>query len=216
MYYQANKSSLYQYIDELRQRWGISYSSYPINTISLCNKCEDIIVEQHPFNTNGLCGIAMLGDKVDTIIVNRNRSPREQNFDCGHEILHISKHRNSGEDCFRCFTSPKPEQDLTIEWEANEGSAELTVPYKLFLPKIKAAFKNLRTRVDLKCLQTDLALTFDVSMAVIYYRFENLKCEIAQYNDGIPLRQIALISHAEQARRGLRILSLNDIFGRAS
>lgn len=212
MDYYSNKISLYEYVNQLRCDRQLSYYNYPLDIVTYCEMRNDIVIDHYSFNTTGLCGIAMLGDKSDTIILNSGRSEREQNFDCGHELIHVTKHRNLGEECFRCFTTPKENQNQILEWEANEGSAELLVPYRLFLPKVKAAYNKLRTWRDLKCLKTDLALEFNVSMAVIYYRLESLKCEIMQYNNGTPLGQVTLMSQTEQSAHGVHIRSLNDMF----
>lgn len=174
------------------------------------------MVAKHLFDNKGLCGIAMLGDKTDTVILNANRSEREQNFDCGHELMHLSKHRNIGEDCFQCFAIPQPEQNELLEWEANEGSAELLVPYRLILPLVKKAYPSLTNRNAYKQFQVDLSWKFGVSMPVIYYRFESLKYEIAQYNAGVSLKDIEILSKSKLLQKGMHIRSLNDMFNIAS
>lgn len=57
----------------------------------------------HNFKTIGFCGAAFPGDKKDTIILNSNRSPKQLNFDCGHEIIHLIKHKEQVDGTFTCF-----------------------------------------------------------------------------------------------------------------
>lgn len=94
-------------------------------------------------------------------MLNARHSVEELNFDCGHELIHLTKHRGLGLSSFHCFDTLKPKQDPFIEWEANEGAAELTVPYRSFLPLLSDAilssapgriwtFSAIAWRVDIR------------------------------------------------------------------
>lgn len=210
------KKDLYCFVEALRKEAKLSFSNYPINTVKLCHASERVDIDYADFKTSGICGTAMLGEKVDTIILNSNRSEREQNFDCGHEMIHLAHHRENHQECFQCFTTPRVCQDSFVEWQANEGSAEMLVPYKLLFPHVRAAYNGINSFGRLESFKASMALSFDVSMAVINFRIESLKYEIRQYCSGIPFEDINFLSKSEQDRLGISILSLNDIFPRSA
>lgn len=210
------KKDLHLFVELLRKEMNLNLGSYPISTVKLCEATSCVDVDYVNFKTKGICGTAMLGEKVDTIILNMNRSERERNFDCGHEIIHLTHHRENQQECFQCFATPKPSQDPFVEWQANEGSAELLVPYKLLLPEVRTACGNINSFGKLESFKTSMALNFDVSMAVINYRLESLKYEIRQYFSGVPFENINFLSKAEQDRLGMSVPSLNDIFPRSA
>ena len=83
--------------------------------------------------------MACLGDssKPDIILLNSHRNKIEQKIDCSHEAIHLAFHRNINCKSFNCFETALPSQNKYLEWQANEGSAELNVPFQTLLPKIK-------------------------------------------------------------------------------
>ncbi|OCN00756.1 hypothetical protein A7X67_08250 [Clostridium sp. W14A] len=209
----SSKSDLYKYVEWLREQFEIDSGSYPINTIGLCNQEKNVELKYHSFNTNGFCGAILLGDKLDTIVLNSNRAPNEQNFDCGHEIVHGTKHRHKGIDCFSCMelkVKRKPNINF-YEWEANEGSAEFLVPYRSLLPEIKEEYSHLKEWNDYNILKFRLSKKFNVTEAVINFRFESLKYEIQQYLNGASLNNLKILSQNQQKDKNISIKSLNDM-----
>lgn len=64
---------------------------------------------------------------------------------------------------------------------------------------------------DIAYLKDYAADMFNVTRTVIEYRLESLKYEIHQYINGIPLRDIKMLSLSQQKRQKINIKSLNDI-----
>ena len=136
----SEKRKLYQQVDRLRTKWGYT-PRQRFDIIQLTSSSERISVEYHAFKTLGLCGVAMVGEKKDSILLNSKRSTIEQNFDCGHELMHLYLHRHCA-DSFNCFMHSKPQQNTFLEWQANEGSAQLLVPYQDFIPRFWDSLKD--------------------------------------------------------------------------
>ena len=71
--------------------------------INLVKEYENfgILTEAVPFKTHALRGMAAIGDKPqpDVILLNSARTPQEQNFDCGHETIHLALHRHTYRGC---------------------------------------------------------------------------------------------------------------------
>ena len=207
----GTKRELYRFIDRLRIQLGVKPLSQPIDTIAFCRSQKNIELVYHPFSTSGFCAAALLGEKGDTIVLNVRHSVEELNFDCGHELIHLTKHRGLGLSSFHCFDTLKPKQDPFIEWEANEGAAELTVPYRSFLPLLSDAYPQLRTWQDMDFLRYRLARRYQVTETVIAYRMESLKYEFFQYLSGTPLEDLHFLSRRELSKQGVSILSLNEL-----
>ena len=188
----GTKRELYRFIDRLRIQLGVKPLSQPIDTIAFCRSQKNIELVYHPFSTSGFCAAALLGEKGDTIVLNARHSVEELNFDCGHELIHLTKHRGLGLSSFHCFDTLKPKQDPFIEWEANEGAAELTVPYRSFLPLLSDAYPQLRTWQDMDFLRYRLARRYQVTETVIAYRMESLKYEFFSISKRHSLRESPL------------------------
>lgn len=191
------KEELYQYVDSLREKFSIAVGQ-PIDSLDLCyqNGSTDIIY--HSFEADGFCGAAYAGKKKDTIILNNARSASEQNFDCGHEIIHLTKHRNLQDGIFNCFISGH--QDSFLEWEANEGAAQLLVPYQDFIPRF---WCYLNAPCPPQNIQGLLADYYRVSQQVINIRIESLSYEIDQYKEGTQLDCLELLSRRQRQKRGI-------------
>lgn len=208
----TSKFDLYKCVEQIRLQLKLDITSYPINTIKLCNGLNNVEMIYHDFNTRGVCGAILLGDIKDTVILNSLRSESELNFDCGHELVHMHKHRSSGVDCFSCVelkAAIQPKASF-FEWEANEGAAELLVPLGLFLPWVRSAFPYFKTASDIANFKEECAYKFQVSPAVIKYRLESLKYEIYQHCNGVNLNEVKILSGNQQKSMGIKIESLND------
>lgn len=204
------KEALYAFVEQLRNEMGEPSRSYPLRAASLRSWKRPTVLELHAFYTHGFCGAAITGRRTDTIILNTRRSEAERNFDCAHEMIHLSRHRDREISCFQCFESAFPARDGFLEWEANEGAAELLVPYRLLLPLAAEAFPAFRSSRDVARFKLFLAARFGVSGGMVFQRLENLKWEIQQHLSGIPLSEISLCSQRELDSQGRSVLSLND------
>ena len=68
-----------------------------------------IKLERIPFKTRGLRGMSYPGARPqpDIILLNSKRSEIEQNFDCGHEMVHLAIHRNLNKKVFNSLTEAR-------------------------------------------------------------------------------------------------------------
>ena len=210
LYY--SKEGLYKEISRLKKFLGINESYYGFDLIEILQH-NNFLLKSIPFQTKGLRGMAIIGheDLEDVILLNSNRNHVEQNFDCGHEMIHLALHRKIEQKTFNCFDKLQVNQNPFIEWQANEGSAEFFVPYKIFLPMIAECYPLLDNYSNIDFFKREMAEIFNVPEAVIKYRIENLKYETTQYLSGIPLDEIEILSAKKQEERNIYTISLNQI-----
>lgn len=208
----VTKAGLYRAVARLRYELGLEDNEYQLDIIALCRR-RGIDIGVLPFYTEGLRGMAIVGDAdtPDTIILNSTRNKIEQNIDCAHELFHLAYHRDGPQRTFNCFDVTQPKQDKYLEWQANEGGAELVVPFQDLLMQVKYQYHSLNSYGKIMAFKEDMADRYAVTEAVITYRLESLKFEILQYVSGIPMEQIRILSHASQQRNGINIKSLNDV-----
>jgi Zn-dependent peptidase ImmA (M78 family) len=145
------------------------------------------------------------------IMLRETLSREEKNFTCAHELIHVKFHNNLHIATFQCFDKVRPNQNSILEWQANEGAAELLVPICEFLPIIKENLPSLKTWQDFENFDFGLARYFSTTKGVIKIRYEDLKYEIYQYLNGTPLENIEILSHKMQCSRGIQVESLNDV-----
>ena len=200
------KENLYNFVEKLRWNYGIN--SYPINIANIYKSNEPTELIFYNFKTPGFCGAALPGEKSNTIILNSNRTVDELNFDCGHEVIHLTKHKNQNNDIFTCF---ERSQNKFLEWEANEGSAELLLPYRLFLPILKENWSTFYSFTDIYRFKRKIAKEFHIPISVVENRIENLKYETHQFLNGKNLNDLEILSNNQQKNRNIIIQSLNDI-----
>lgn len=202
LYY--TKQNLYKEIDAVRRFLGTDTLDAGLWTKDVLLRQPNIAIDSAPFKTPGLRGILSLGSKSenDVILLNSQRSPEEQNFDCAHEMVHLFLHRNEDKPSFTCTDYVSDNQDPYLEWHANEGSAQFLMPYQTFIPR----FVEL-----LACTSSDsaflipsqLAEFYNVTTRVVNHRLENLGYEIDQYRAGVPISQIELLSRRQRQKRGI-------------
>lgn len=200
------KQDLYDFVEKFKYDFNIKI--YPFDTVSFCNNSKNIELIYRKFNTPGLCGVSFLGKKTNTVILNANRNSLELNFDCGHEMIHIFRHKNKNDGYFACT---EKFQNSFLEWEANEGAAELLLPYRQLLTLIKDNWNSLCDCWSVEKFKTYISQRFNVPYTVVTNRIENLKYETMQYICGTPLNNIELLSNNQQNKRGIIVSSLNDI-----
>lgn len=208
----VTKAGLYKQVNSLRNSLGLTPDEYGIDTIKLCQNMG-IRIEKLPFCSSGLRGMAIVGNKgeSDVIFLNSARTCREQNVDCGHECIHLGFHRNEPCRTFKCFEKIAPGQDKYLEWQANEGSAELTVPYRSLLRRVKRYEHLLHNHENIGSFKAESMEIYNATEAVVTFRLESLKFEIVQYLAGTPLDELRILSNNSQVREGIYVKSLNDI-----
>lgn len=192
------KRDLYNFVDDLRHNLGITLDDAPVNALKICRSLGDIEILCHLFDTNGFCGAAFAGKLKNTIILNSARSSIEQNFDCGHELIHLAKHRNINGGVFNCF---EKDRSSFLEWEANEGSAQFIIPYQDFIPRFISYLT--RFRYSSGEIPEMLAHYYNVSTQVINIRLDSLSYEIDQYRVGVPLNGLELLSRRQRQKQGI-------------
>lgn len=208
----GSKEQLYNDILHIKRFLGLRPYQYGLNMV---NELKDfgIQIDTIPFKTPGLRGMAVIGEKPDPdiILLNSKRCMKEQNFDCGHEMVHLGLHRNLERKTFNCFDKVSAAQDPFLEWQANEGAAEFFVPHKIFILFLEEHLGNYPNREDIENFISWASDFFIVPKAVIRYRLENLKYEIYQYYAGVDIKDLTILSKNQQEKRGIYLSSLNDI-----
>ncbi len=207
------KRDLYKKIQTLRGHMHLSNLPYPIDLVEYCNHDDQIEIERVPFKTNGLQGMAVLPDKYgekDIIMLNSKQSSCESNFYCAHELIHLNIHRDGKGKTFNCYEKARPYQDKYLEWQANEGAAELIAPYEEILKIIGARKDKFNNWWGIEELKSFLCKNFFVSEAFVKYRLESLKYEIYQYLNGVDFNRIKVLSQFQLSKLGFTVDSLND------
>lgn len=203
----CTKADLYEQIDIIRARFHINLDNYPVNFLDIVQGLSRTKTSILPLKTRGARGIsvpAFMPNENDVIILNANRSNIERNFDCSHEYLHLVIHRNQ-QRIFRCYDKIREQQNPFFEWQANEGAAELLVPYKLFIPEFYRLSKKYRDD-DFPTIEVvdNLSKLFGVTTAVIENRISNLNQELYQYrHENKNINQIRLIAQNQAKKEDL-------------
>lgn len=213
MAFYYTKELLYNVIHVHKMKTGLSINEYGFDMIELCNNVG-IKIDSVPFKTKALRGMAAIGRgyKKDVILLNTERNSIEQNYDCGHEFIHLRIHRDLRQETFHCIDSSyQANQDPFIEWQANEGAAEFIVPYISFIPLVIKCRNDMKTSSDIISFKEYAANIYNVSRQVIGFRLESLKYEIDQCLNGADVRNIKLLSAAQQKRSGIHVRSINDL-----
>lgn len=125
-------------------------------------------------------------------------------------MIHLFKHRNEQTDCFQCFDNIRNQQNPYLEWQANEGSAELLMPYKIFIPMLADLISS---KISYQKIKQIMVQEFNVTESMIWYRIENLKYEFHQfYKQNKSIDELVVLSNTELLKKGIKIKSINEIF----
>lgn len=216
-----NKAQLYSGVNEVRRYLITKGATYPLNIFDICSKNRYLSISAIPFKTKGLRGMAVLAkdnNDINCILVNSNIASTEQNFHGMHELMHITfEHGNSGQ-IFKCYEKTMPFQDPYKEWVANEGAAELLVPYIDFIPFFCNVYSDFIQSNDMckhkyagKNILSVLSSRYGVSDMVIKNRISSLSYEIDQFIKEYRFRNIALLSYTQQKRYGITTTNYLDI-----
>ncbi len=203
------KRDLFRVVNIVRDVFEI-YTSTSI--FSLYSNLEHLIqLEFHEFKDPRLGGFIVKNDPPEKSFVCLNTivSPQTLEFSAGHELFHWFFHPTGEIKCKQFgFASNSLE-----EYQANEGAAELFLPYKSFIPDVCSRIKHI-SEYDyhsLPQMKIDLAEHYGVSEAVVSYRMEDLKYEIHQYLDGVDINQLEILSNKELHSRNIVVKSLNEL-----
>lgn len=198
-----NKTNLYRQVDALKKELQSLYvfNATGIDSKGLAYQCvNNLAIREIPFDNTKICGILYKGDRKTAIGLNVNRTPEMQNFDCMHELIHYFFH----DICYcQCICSDEQsgeyiQQDRIQEWQANEGAAQFLVPYQDFIPRFTKLLNSGVTGV-----QSILAEYYNVTTQVINIRMDSLAYEINQYQEGVRLDCLELLSRNQRKLRGI-------------
>ena len=208
------KAQLYAKVGVCRKILKNAGLSAPFFIEDICRLCPEILIEYIPFKTNGLRGIVTLATEAEPtncILINSRLTKEEQHFHSIHEFMHIILHPNMDSKTFKCFDTIRPNQNGSIEWQANEGAAELIMPYKQFIPlflEMYNEYANYPDRWNLLYGRGDIAYAlgnyYGVSGSVIKNRISGLSYEIDQVRFGhSTIDNIKILSNRKQKACGI-------------
>jgi len=207
------KEELYRRIDECRKELYSKGVTEPLTIEKICSVSPDIDISYIPFKTAGLRGMVQLAtpdEPLNCILVNSNISETERNFHAMHEFMHIYLHSNTDCQTFKCYDKVRENQNSSLEWQANESSAEILMPYRKFVPLFSALYDIYQDKElwdilyeEFDSIEEYLAQKYYVSSMAAENRISGLSYEIDQYRDGIPVEQITLMSYSKRNELGI-------------
>lgn len=158
-----------------------------------------------------MVSISNKSDENHVILLNENKTETENNYHGAHEFMHIFTVGDNVGEIIRCYDKIKPNQNAYTEWLANEGAAELLVPYRIFLPLVRKNYESMLQDFGAYQFCQDYADYFNVSPFVLEHRLSSLKYEIYQYINGVNIDNIKIISKHEQNLRNIQVKSLIEM-----
>lgn len=181
-----DKRALYARLEEKLKRLEVIYN-FPFNVKQLVER-EHIELSFIPFESDSI-GAILYKDSFSAILINSNKSSLDQRFDLAHELIHFWFHPSQ-----TSFSFQKPHLiDKEKEWQANEGAAELLLPYKDFIPRFVRTAKFVEENYEpLEEVYNELSRFYKVAPIVVDYRIRNLESEILQYINGTSIERIIL------------------------
>lgn len=179
------KHALYQKVEQIRPQLPCIPKTLRDYLTQLHQLYPQLNIIQQPLDSKKVSGMLLRGEN-SLILLNSSRNETSQRFTLTHEMIHYLLHQEIAQ--FFC----EDNGTASYEWQANEGAAELLVPYRSFLPIAARLYPSLYIDRE-RALQT-LAKQFGVSATVISFRLDSLSFELEQYRGGVALDEIRLIS----------------------
>jgi len=133
----------------------------------LCTANRLVTVRFHPFDSQKM-GAVLMGDRL--ILVNSSRPRDAQRFSLAHELVHFFLHRGRQNGPDAAF----------LEWQANEGAAEILMP-RHQVQQLIDAHRHTPQR-----LPSVMAKRFGVSTCAAAYKLKSMGVTLAQ-NDNIDI-----------------------------
>ena len=184
---QYDKRALYTRLEDKLSSSDLRFE-FPIDVRELIRR-EDIEVQYYPFDSEAIGAVLVKGEQKSGILVNSNKPAAEQHFDLAHELIHFWFHPTR-----TSFSFQNPQsRDRDKEWQANEGAAQLLLPYTDFIPRfIQTARYVEENHEPPEEIYSSLARFYRVLPVVVDYRARNLESEILQYLSGVPIENVIL------------------------
>ena len=184
---QYDKRALYTRLEDKLSSSDLRFE-FPIDVRELIRR-EDIEVQYCPFESDAIGAVLVKGEQKSGILVNYNKPAAEQRFDLAHELIHFWFHPTR---ISFSFQNPQS-RDRDKEWQANEGAAQLLLPYTDFIPRFVQTARYVEENHEpLEEIYDSLARFYKVLPIVVDYRARNLESEILQYLDGTPIDRVVL------------------------
>lgn len=148
---------------------------------------------------------------ISCILLNSNLSYVEHNFQGIHELIHIYESKSCPGASFSCYDTIMPNQNTYVEWIANEGAAELLMPYKVFIPHFASLF-NIYTNELSEWVRTYgnkdiydvIAGQFNVTSIAVRNRVKSLSYETDLFILGRSIDGIIPLSYNKQKQLGIQ------------
>ena len=185
------RSALYHRIDSMRRKYGIRGVFDPYAFL----EAQKIPLALHRFTDGHLHGVLVRTGRRYGIILDTRLTPAEQRFTLTHEIVHFELHR--GEPGAAAF------HNSSDEYQADEGAAELLMPYRDFLPRAAAMRRKFLS--DQTAALILLAAHYRLDCEQVRRRLKSLAYELSLYRKGVPVSEIKPLSLRCQAERRLAI-----------
>ncbi len=194
-----DKAELYRLVDERRAALSIGG---PADPYELARRLG-IAVSCYEFESRRLSGFLMRGEHHSEIVLNAAGGPESRRFTAAHELIHYLLH--GGKQYLCADTGVSRGAVGALEWQANQGAAELLMPYRVFLPYVK----NIRSILlsDERRALRMIAKEFSVSLSAAGLRLRELAPEFEQYCSGVPLEELRIVaaSKAQTASRSIDV-----------
>lgn len=204
------KERLYCEVNYIRSK--LQTIDYPCDSYSLIEKfCMKPEVVDINFETPQICGMLARGCSTTTIGLNANHCKEQKNFYLAHELFHYLWHDDNSDTVKFCNDTVS--QNDFAEWQANEAAAEMLIPYKLFIPEFVNMCKSSRYygSAAIRDSKKQIANIFGATDRMIYMRIDALKYPISQYQKGVIIDDLKIISQRKQDELGIKVTSYNDI-----
>ncbi len=183
------RSALCHRIDAMREKYGIRGVFDPFAFAEE----RGIPIAYHAFAETRIRGILVRTEDHSGIILDPRLTPAQQRFTLAHELVHLELHYGTaGSGAFH---------DSGGEYQADEGAAELLMPYRDFIPR--AASLRRRFLKDRTAALGLLASHYRLDLETVRRRLVSLEHELALYRSGVPISEIEPLSR--QRRQALRL-----------
>ena len=180
---------LYRRIDAMREKYGVRGIFDPYDFAG----AQGISIARHDFHDPRLRGILVRTGDACGVILRAGLTPARERFYLTHELVHRELHY--GEIGSTAFA------DSGREYQADEGAAELLMPYRDLIPR--ALFLRRRFLTDRTAALRILAAHYRLDLEIVRRRLRSLQYEIALCRSGVPVSEIVPLSRREQQARGL-------------
>ncbi|MCL2335849.1 MAG: ImmA/IrrE family metallo-endopeptidase [Firmicutes bacterium] len=203
------KQQLYALVNSIRQALSSDTGAEvtPESVADFLSPCVQVFY--HAMDSQRMCGMLIKNayPQVSPLIINARHSPQAQRFTLSHEIIHYLIHPDRN---YLCDTG---DARSSLEWQANEGAAELLLPYRIFIPQLCAYIQSVNRHTGgHKPSSTELLLPYaqkyGVTLTTLQNRLTGLRYEIDQYMSGCPLESLEFLSEAELTRRCIHVKPL--------